>query len=350
MPTYKAALDVTQYVKINTSLVPLLLQSLRDEVRIAFSVIQPTRANEIYHTLSGKDAPLPVNAPDVDVWALAMTDSSALIVTELDQAQVALYDGYGNPISSLNGGLDVHDACIHHVPYNQFMHFATTTTTTLASAASIGDNVLSFSSVTGFAVGNEIEIENGSQEPLFPIIIDITGTDVTIDTPLTFAHDAGTDITLVYTNLAAVGLTTTATPADPVIFTSHIPINATVHVTNMNVIMIENSAMDFTTFVGRAALTNGLALRAQSDGVLASFTNWKKNGDLDADGFSVKFQSKVGGGSYGLAASYEIKRKTESIVYLNGSKGDQFEIIVQEPIEDANRLIKVKLQGHYEGL
>jgi len=349
MPTYKAALDVTQYVKINTSLVPLLLQSLRDEVRIAFSAVQPTRANEIYHTLSGKDASLPVNAPDVDVWALAMTTSSSLIVTELSQAQSALYDAYGNPIASLDGAINVHNADPHHYVYNQLLHYDTATTTTLAADAAAGTSTIVLDSATGFAIGDELKIENGVQEPVFFLIRNLVGTTVTLDTPTSINHLIGTPVTKIYTNIAQTGVTTGATIATPVIYRSHVHPGTTVHITSMTVIMTDNSAMDFTTFGGIAALPNGCVLSATTNGVEGSYTNWKSNSDMDTDAFPVRYQTKVGGGLYGLSAIYNIKGSTDSIVFLAGTSGDSFKIRIQDPL-DALTSFKIKLQGHYEGL
>lgn len=82
MPTSIASLDVTQYVRINTAYNPLILQAHRDAVRIAVSELQPALSNEAFHLLDGGDPPLPINSPDTNVWVLAQTDTSSLIITE----------------------------------------------------------------------------------------------------------------------------------------------------------------------------------------------------------------------------------------------------------------------------
>ena len=82
MSTSIVSLDATQYVRVNTSLNPLILQSLRDSVRIAVSDLKPTKGNTAFHILGGKDAPLPLNSIDTNVWALAVSNHSSLIVTE----------------------------------------------------------------------------------------------------------------------------------------------------------------------------------------------------------------------------------------------------------------------------
>ena len=260
-----------------------------------------------------------------------------------------VHDGYGNPIGSLGGALDVHDADPHKRVYNQPLHFDSATTTTLSAPATSLSNQITLTSAVGFAVGNEIKIENGSQEPVFFTIITLVGTLATLDIPLTFNHPAGTDVTKIHTNLADTGVTAGATLAAPVIFTSHIPASTVVHITSMSIIMTDTSAMDFTTFGGAPALVNGLVLRAISSGQTGAYTNWKRNLDLGLDAFPVLFQTKIGGGDYGLSAIYNIKQSTGSIIYLDGSLGDKMEALAQEPLT-GNVVIKIQLQGHYEGI
>jgi len=277
------------------------------------------------------------------------TLGATTLVDESNPLPTGSYDGYGNPIGSLGNALNVHDADPHHNAYNQFLHFDTAITTTLSVAAEAGDNQLNFTSTGSFLEGDEIKLENGSLEPVFFTIKDIVGTVVDVDTPITFDHPAGADITLIYTNMATPGLTAGATRADPVIFTSHVPASAIVHLTNMSVVMTNPSAMDFTKFGGAPELDNGCVLRAKSDGFTGSYTNWKRNLDMDSDAFPIRYQAKSGGGEFGLSASYQIKTNTGAIVYLDGSKIDNFELLAQDPLEGDNTVFRIKLQGHYEG-
>jgi hypothetical protein len=88
MPTVKVNLDTTQYIQVNTSLNPLLLQAHRDTVRIALSAVKPSRSNTVFHLLGDGDEPLQFFSIDTDVWALAMTDRSSLVVSETGPASV----------------------------------------------------------------------------------------------------------------------------------------------------------------------------------------------------------------------------------------------------------------------
>lgn len=88
MSTGNVLLDVTQYVRINIGLNPMLLQSHRDTVRIVFSDSKPVVGNSAFHQLGGDDQTLNIPFTDVNVWALAMTDKSSLTVTEFPQSAI----------------------------------------------------------------------------------------------------------------------------------------------------------------------------------------------------------------------------------------------------------------------
>lgn len=83
MPTAQVALDTTQYVRVNVGLNRLMLQSMRDAVRIAVSDAKPAVSNTSFHILTGADSPLQFDTLDANVWALATSaDNCTLIVTE----------------------------------------------------------------------------------------------------------------------------------------------------------------------------------------------------------------------------------------------------------------------------
>lgn len=88
MPTVLVNLSTTEYVRVNTSLNPLLLQAHRDTVRITISTAKPTKSNTVFHTLGGDDAPLKLDSIDTNIWALATSDKSSLIVTETNTKPV----------------------------------------------------------------------------------------------------------------------------------------------------------------------------------------------------------------------------------------------------------------------
>lgn len=90
MPTVSVNLDTTQYVKVSAALNPIVLQAHRDSVRITLSELKPAKSNSVFHLLGGGDHPLSLNAPDTNIWALASTDRSSLVATELDPSSVSV--------------------------------------------------------------------------------------------------------------------------------------------------------------------------------------------------------------------------------------------------------------------
>ena len=82
MATSFVTLDTTQYVRINIGYKSMILQAHNDSVRVVVSELKPVKGNTAYHTLGGGDAPLHLNIVNDNVWVLAVTDKSSLIVTE----------------------------------------------------------------------------------------------------------------------------------------------------------------------------------------------------------------------------------------------------------------------------
>jgi len=113
MPTVSVNLDTTQYVQVNSAFNPMVLQAHRDEVRITLSELKPAKSNTVFHILSGDDAPLHLNSIDTNVWALAITDKSSLIVSETEPFPVVA--GLGDLTTDAWGAQKVtHDFSLFH--------------------------------------------------------------------------------------------------------------------------------------------------------------------------------------------------------------------------------------------
>lgn len=82
MATSSVVLDITQYVRVNVGYTSMILQAHNDSVRVVVSDAKPALSNTAFHTLGGGDAPLSIDPVDVNIWALAATEKSSLIVTE----------------------------------------------------------------------------------------------------------------------------------------------------------------------------------------------------------------------------------------------------------------------------
>jgi len=82
MATSKVILDPTQYVKINQAYGQKHLQAFRDDVKFAFSNVQPALGNTAFHTIGGDDSPVDVRCHDADLWVLPTSEHSSLIISE----------------------------------------------------------------------------------------------------------------------------------------------------------------------------------------------------------------------------------------------------------------------------
>lgn len=325
------------------------------DVLLAVKATQPPADHNAFNVLKRGGDPLRNNVGDPGAWAISKNADGRVNVRGVSEEgfrpaiSSSTTDGSGNKIGSFRGALDVHDADPHRAIYNQFLHYETETVTTLSIAVTTGDNQVTLTNAANFNVGDEIKIEDGFLEPIFFKIMAKAGNLIDIDSPITFDHAIGSTVTKIYTNLAQAGLTTGATRANPIIFNAFVPNGSIVHITNMVISMLDDNSMDDGSFAGEPALQNGLVLRAQSDGAIGTYTNWKDNRNIREDIFTAQYVEKTQSNEYGFAASYNIKKSIGGIVYLDGSQNDKFQVLIQDDLTQITE-IRLKMQGHYEGL
>ena len=352
MPTSLVTLSTTEYVKVNSSLSPLVLQSLRDQVRIALSSVKPTINNTVFHTLDGSDSPLQLFDLDVDVWALATSDRCSLVVTETGPAQIGLYDGYGNPISSLKGAIDIHNADVHNSVVNRYMHRHTAVSTTITTAIT-GDGTeytIDVADATGFAVGDYLHINTSEEEITHPRLISSTPAlpttgpaTFTLDRILDIAHPIGSTVIQSIIDMSSAA----GTMASPVIYYAA-PYGTSVwHVTRLLFELTHGTAGDLGLFGDLTALTNGCVLRAKINNQYYTFTNWKQNSHMKVDMFDVEFDPRSGGGGQYGTTGRGTFTKAGAVIRLDGALGDRIELLVQDDITLLDSFT-MKMQGHDE--
>jgi len=258
--------------------------------------------------------------------------------------KVALCDGIGNPIESLLGSISVHNADVHREVINEQFHQDTEITTTLANNISAGDYSFDLTDTSGFIVGDYITLDNGNYEYLHPRITNVATNTITIDRPIDYSYNAGTTVikTLINMNVEAM-------QATPQSFRVYPPNGSIYHITRILIEMTHRTAGDNGLFGNLNELDNGVVVRRYdgASGIYNSFTNWKTNNDLVTDMYDVTYAPRSGGnGDYGTNA---IGRFTDAgaIVYLDGTAGDFFEILIQDDLSELESF-KIKAQGHKE--
>jgi len=259
--------------------------------------------------------------------------------------KVSLTDGLGNPINSLNGALNTHDADIHHSLVNNYFHYHTTTTT-FATNAPAGSTQITLTSAVGFAQGDFLHIQDGGYEIVHPRINVLVGNVATLDRPLDNDYVIGDSIQKAILNMAVAG-----SLAAPISF-KLIPNTGEIwHILTITIDMIHGTAGDNGLFGNLNPLTNGVALRFYNGttGKFTTITNWHTNGgiSLDMGGITYVFRSS-GGGTYGTNAMGNFKDQMGSIVYINGLAGDYIEFLIQDNLTGLTSF-RAKAQGHTEG-
>ena len=275
------------------------------------------------------------------------------IVTETEPFPIALFDGEGNPISSLKGALDIHDADVHDVPVNELFHRHTGVSTTLAVASLAEAISITVTDDTGFVNGDAFQIEETiagitTIEVTFPTIISGVGTNILVlDRPLDNAFGTTATVEVVSTSMNVLG-----TISAPIAFQLIPDSTQEWHVVRFLLGMVHSTAGDDSRFGDIVdGLQNGCVLRGYNGatGKYRTFTNWKSNFDIKMDMYNLPNTDKAGAGNFGTNGRGSIRDGTGAAPKLNGVDGSYLELLIQD---DLTTLIKFNLkgQGHIEGL
>jgi len=260
--------------------------------------------------------------------------------------KVALTDSIGNTLNSFNGALNIHDADVHHSIVNDFFHQHTATTTTFAANAPAGSTQITLTSATGFTVGDFLHIQDGVIETVHPRITVLAGTLATLDRPLDNPYVIGDTITKTLRSMDVLG-----TILAPQSFKAHPLITEIWHIEAITIELTHGTAGDNGVFGNLTALTNGVILRLHNGltGQNTTFTNWKTNSGILLDTGNIDYSTRSGGGgAYGTNSIGNFRINTGSVVYVDGTRGDYLEILIQDDLTALDSF-RVKVQGHIEG-
>jgi len=256
-----------------------------------------------------------------------------------------LCDGIGNPIGSLNGAINIHNAGVHYYPINDSFHQHTATNTTLSVAAAIGDISITVASAAGIVTGDYIQLISSSIiESTCTKVLGVVGNVISINRPMGHIHPIGTVVSKVIIDISSsIGSMASpqsykVTPASTHVW----------HVERLSLQMSHASAGYIDNFGGIAALTNGCIIRKyNADGTFSTFTNWASNANIYLDFTNIQFIDRAGGGTtYGTIGSGSFA-DIGVTVKLDGSLGEYLEILVQDDIT-ALTLFQLNAQGHLE--
>lgn len=272
--------------------------------------------------------------------------ANELIDSVSNALKVSLNDGAGNPLSSLRGAIDVHDADVHDFPVNEYFHNHTGVATTLSVASLPQDRSVTVVSAAGFAPLDYVQIQNGVTESTFPQIISIVGNVLNLDRPLDNGFAIGDTVEVVSFNMNANGSVT------PVSFKLIPNQGQDWHIIRFLFSMTHSTAGDLGLFGNITPLSLPVILRRYdgATGQYSTFTSWKSNADFKDDMYDVEFDARSGGGgTYGTSGRGSIKIGTGAVPKLSGAAGDYLEVLVQADLTGLLSF-KLKAQGHIVGL
>jgi len=214
-------------------------------------------------------------------------------------------------------------------------------TFTITADVSIGDRTFEASPGHGTTVGEVIELYNDLTFMQARVLTVVTNT-IGIDSPINFAYTAGTNALRSTDDMRVNGSVT------PQVFSVKPQAGQAGDVNRIILDIESNTAMDFTTFGSLAALVNGCVIRFKNkDGYFRNLWNWKTNGGFLNHGPEHGFQSKTGGGGFGLIAwsTFNGQEKRGVAIRLRGEFSEELQIVIQDNLSTGLTKFRVLAQG-----
>ena len=343
MTTIRVNLDVTQYVRVTSDpLTPssLLLQSHRDTVRIAFSDVKPSKGNTVFHELGGEHPPLTVQMTEQAAWALAMTERSALTVTQQRlPIEISASGGISGAVTRQSQTTDMLDLLFLQEKVTGLTLGADTTIDSRVITLAIGHGLTDANSK-----GHIIELAHVGDNHFYQgEVLSIVGDDVTCAPPLNDIYEIATT-TIATGNPNMVQDTATGIAIDgsvtPVIFTVKPLTSQAGDISRIVMASTSTNDSDMSTFGGAPALDVGMTLRAKrSDGTFKNLFTYRTNFDLALHGagdINPPFAPKGGNTTHGLIAriTFEGEDKHNAAVRLDGFLDEELQIVIFELMDN----------------
>ncbi len=270
------------------------------------------------------------NNPTYTTYGTAYTARASLTYEDLDQ------------LSFTNAGvLPVSEVLVTYpvkTPADYYL-YQTVATPTISSSTNIDDVVLNVVSSAGVVVDQAITIYEGVN--MFQsLVTGITGTTITISSPLDFAFTTLALVECGDWNLAVDGSIT------PQVYKIKIPTITTAHIHTVNISILDSSDMDDSTFGGLPQLTNGILFRFV-DTIEKNLALIVNNIGFWESGFDTNYADKAPAGQYGFKARRDIWKANGTVLQLIGSTNDEFQIHVRDDLTGLD-LLACTINGHME--
>lgn len=212
-------------------------------------------------------------------------------------------------------------------------------TTALVADTAVNSHTVSLAPGHGAVVGNTLEIADTTNGSWFQqsLVLAVAGDNITLDSPICRIFTVSNTTVVVSSKDMAVS----GTPGAPVVFSVN-PLNVQEgDITRLICTITDNVDMDFETFGGLPALTNGIVLRVNNgDGTYRILQNFKTNGDIALYSFDTSYFANNGGGTRGFQSrmTFAGQSKHGVVVRLDGSINESLELLVQDTLIGLNSM------------
>lgn len=219
--------------------------------------------------------------------------------------------------------------------------------TTVATATNFDEDWINVASVANCAIGDYLGAFNADDEEsnraYFGTIQSITGTNITLDTPLDFNYSIGDTVGCFERNLNVDGSVTRQ------IFSVQVGPSATqsIDITRLMISFITDTTVSLDTFGDLATLTNGLVLR-RVDGRIDNIWNVKNNGEIAnlCFDYTPYASTNPNQGQDGAKFRYTFAGQDKHGVAVRLDPGDSLELIIQDDLTGLQQF-RVIAEGHY---
>lgn len=271
--------------------------------------------------------------------SLVVATSESNIVNLRDWTKVQIVD----PIES-NGAVPINIQDQITAPVDLFFIQQVGVPTALTNNISENDKIITVDSVASISIGSFIGIfsgMSGENRFYFGEVLAISGTNLTLDTPIDFNFTAADAVISTTRDLNVDGSITTQ------VFEIRGPgagSDIEIDITRILFAMTDGTAMDDGTFGGIASLTNGIVLR-RHNGEINNIYNIKNNGDFGIISFDKTYSDKAPAGLFGINIRSTFGGTEKHGVVIRLGINESLEILIQDDLTGLTSF-RMMGQGH----
>ena len=257
------------------------------------------------------------------------------------------FEGDGVKIISpleANGAIPVNIQDQHTRPIDIKLYNQINDTFVLSQDAVIGSYDINVTTTNTILAGDNIAVyeSNGFEKYYFGQVLSVSGSTLSLDTPVPFNFSSAEAMVFQYENEMNVDGS-----SEMVVYSITNFFETSVDITRFIFHCTDATDMDDSLFCGRSALTRGIVLRKKlTDGSYINYWNVKTNGDWTELAYDKSYDDKAPAGFYGFASRLTYAGQDKHGVTIRLKQGESIELIVQDDLTGLNTAT-ITAQGHF---